>query len=80
MRRPDQRSKVDPQSTLQEPSLFHNISVACNSTALSNDTASTRVLTNKLKAKNRSAVNISKREPKIYEIIILDSSTESVTG
>ncbi|SPP80494.1 flocculation protein FLO11-like [Drosophila guanche] len=80
MRRPDQRSKVNPQSASQEQSLFHNNSVACNSTALANDTASTRVLPNKLNAKNRSAVSSSKQEPKIDEIIILDSSTESVAG
>ncbi|BFF92685.1 uncharacterized protein DMAD_10693 [Drosophila madeirensis] len=73
MRRPDQRSS-------QEQSLFHNNSVACNSTALANDTASTRVLPNKLNAKNRSAVSSSKQEPKIDEIIILDSSTETVAG
>ncbi|XP_034660848.1 uncharacterized protein LOC117896558 isoform X1 [Drosophila subobscura] len=77
-RQAEQRPKEDPQTTaLEQPSslsFFHNNSVACNSTALANNTASTRVM----KVKKRTAISTSEQEPKIDEIVQNDSSPPSV--
>ncbi|XP_034126807.1 uncharacterized protein LOC117582848 isoform X2 [Drosophila guanche] len=77
-RQAEQRLKVDPQMTALEQSssmsLFHNNSVACNSTALANDTASTRIM----RVKKRTAMSTSEHEPKIDEILQNDSSPPSV--
>ncbi|KAH8243822.1 hypothetical protein KR032_010410 [Drosophila birchii] len=62
-----------PQS--QSQLLFNNNSVACNSTALANDTAATRVLSpTKSGSKKVAAVSSSEMQP--VEIISLNSSQE----
>ncbi|KAH8383595.1 hypothetical protein KR009_009528 [Drosophila setifemur] len=68
--------KNQPEAThsiSQSLAIFNNHSVACNSTALANDTASTRVLP-KREELNRTAPVSSSAEP---EIIILNSSSEN---
>ncbi|EDW27996.1 GL27269 [Drosophila persimilis] len=81
-RRADQKTKANLQSTDQTKksplqSLFHNNSVACNSTALANDTACTRALSNKPRVKKRSDVSSSEQKAKVDTIIVLNSSTEN---
>ncbi|XP_033244419.1 uncharacterized protein LOC108154016 [Drosophila miranda] len=82
-RRADQKTKANLQSTdqtkKQSPlqSLFHNNSVACNSTALVNDTACTRALSNKLSVKKRFDVSSSEQKTKVDTNIVINSATEN---
>ncbi|KAH8264344.1 hypothetical protein KR038_006859 [Drosophila bunnanda] len=64
-----------PQSQSQSRLMFNNNSVACNSTALANDTACTRVLS-PTKSGSKRAAAVSSTEAQRLEIINLSSSEE----
>lgn len=80
------KRRVDPatpppvnQSQSQSLPVFNNNSVACNSTAMANDTACARVLPpKKVGPKRSAAVSSTEKPPPPVEIVSLDSSEESV--